>query len=377
MSGKSKSSDKTGRGGKATIIDVGRLAEVSPKTVSRVINEHAAVGPSTRERVKAAMKALDFRPNLAARSLRSARSYNIGLLTTDISNYYFSEVVRGAARACAAREYHLLIDESVPDGGTPAALDNILGQIKVDGFILPPPLADTMARLDALDRRGARYVRISPASNPERSPYVMSDDASGVRALANHLWALGHRRFGHVAGPPDHAATHIRRESFTRALLDAGADRGDIFQFELPQDVLLKAKSRWTGRLAAEAGVNAVDALVAMSQPPTALFAFSDEFASGAVARAHQLGLTVPGQLAIAGFDDSDIGQIVHPPLTTIRQPIAEMMEDAVRHLTEADVTRQMRPHPVELLVRGSTAPGLSHRDAAPLPRAKTGAIGK
>ncbi len=357
MSSKANRPEKTGRGGKATVLDVGRLAGVSGKTVSRVINGDGAIRASTRDRVKAAMEALDFQPNLAARSLRSARSFIICLLTAHFSSFYFSEVVRGAAEACAARDYHLLIKESPADRDSSAALDSVLGRLKVDGFVVLPPLTDNAKLLDALDRLGTPYVRISPAADPNRSPSVTSDDASGVEALARHLWSLGHRRFGYVGGPATHGATHVRRRSFIEALLQEGAAPEDISNYEMPETLVLEAERYRTSRAAARTGARAVDAFMALPQPPTALFAFSDEMASGAVARAHQLGLSIPGDLAIAGFDDSDIGLIIHPPLTTIRQPIIEMMEDAVRRLIERDSSRDLAPHAVQLLLRASTDP--------------------
>ena len=358
MSFKTDRPAKTGRGGAATVLDVGRLAGVSGKTVSRVINGDGAIRPSTRDRVRAAMEALDFHPNQAARSLRSARSFNIGLLTAHFSSFYFAEVVRGAARACAGHDYHLLIKEAPPEREA-RRLDSVLSQLKVDGFVLLPPLTDDAALLEALDRLGKPFVRISPAANTDRWPSVTADDASGVKALARHLWSLGHRRFGYVGGPASHGATHVRRQSFAAALLEAGVRPRDILDYQMPEALVLESQRHRTARAAAETGAQAVDRFMASPNPPTALFAFSDEIASGAVARAHQFGLSIPRDIAIAGFDDSDIGRILHPPLTTIRQPIIEMMEDAIRRLIERTGAGVSQSHAVELLVRASTDPGI------------------
>ena len=359
MSSNANRPAKTGRGGKATVLDVGRLAGVSGKTVSRVINGDGAIRASTRERVKAAMETLDFHPNQAARSLRSARSFNICLVTSHFSSFYFAEAVRGAARACAARDHHLLIEENPLDREGFTALDRVLGDLKVDGFILLPPLTDDATLLDALDRLGTPYVRIAPVADHERSPSISSDDAVGVQQLAQHLWSLGHRRFGYIGGPANHGATDIRRRSFFEALLKAGATGEDIADYAMPDALALEAQRHRTSRAVARTGALAVDVFMALPHPPTALFAFSDEMACGAVARAHQLGLAIPADLAIAGFDDSDIGLIIHPPLTTIRQPIIEMMEDAVRRLIERDKSRDSSPHPVQLIVRASTDPAI------------------
>ena len=352
--------DKTGRGGKATVLDVGRLAGVSGKTVSRVINGDGAISAATRERVKAAMATLDFHPNLAARSLRSARAFNICLLTAYFSSFYFAEAVRGAARACAARDYHLLIEESPFEREGAAAFGGLLGDLKVDGFILLPPLTDDAKLLEALDRLGTPYVRISPVSDPDRSPCISAADSFGVQGLVRHLWSLGHRRFGYIGGPSNHAATDVRRRSFNEALLQAGAAADDIAVYIMPDALALEAQRNRVSRSAARTGALAVDVFMALPQPPTALFAFSDEIACGALGRAQQLGLSVPADLAIAGFDDSDIGLIIHPPLTTIRQPIFEMMEDAVRRLIERDTSRDLAPHAVQLIIRASTDPAIT-----------------
>jgi len=338
------------------VDEVGRLAGVSGRTVSRVINGEPSIRPETIARVKAAMAALEFEPNMAARALRSARSFSLCLLTAHLSHFYFAEVVRGMIRACTARDRRLVIQECSLQQAMLAPAD-LLKRQNVDGFVLLPPLCDARPLLDILDHLGFSYVRIAPATDPERSPAVFSDDEAGVRALVRHLWDLGHRRFGHIAGPPSHHATLLRSRSFVESLLEAGADPADISQVEARLIVDAPEEGARTGRMLADAAGPAFDALLAGPRPPTAVFAFCDELAIGAVARAQSLGLSVPGDIAIAGFDDSDIGAIIHPALTTIRAPLIEMMDEAVDRLVRADAGRPTLRHPVELLIGPSTGP--------------------
>ena len=354
----SGSSTKLKRSGKATVHEVGRLAGVSGRTVSRVINGEPSIRPATAERVKAAMAALAFEPNMAARALRSARSFSLCLLTAHLSHFYFAEVVQGLTRACAARGRRLIIQECTAQQAMLAPAD-LLRRLNADGYVLLPPLSDALPLLDTLDGLGLAYVRVAPGTDPGRAPAVFSDDEAGARALARHLWDLGHRRFGHIAGPTDHHATLVRARGFAQSLLEAGADPADIAEVRVEPLADPAAEGGRLGRALGEAGGRALDALLAGPRPPTAVFAFNDELAVGAVAHAQSLGLSVPGDLAIAGFDDSDIGAMIHPALTTLRPPLAEMMDEAADRLVAGDPDRPALRHPVELRIGPSTDPGL------------------
>jgi LacI family transcriptional regulator len=338
------------------------MAGVSGRTVSRVINGETSIRPDTLERVRAAMAALEFEPNMAARSLRSARSFSLCLLTAHISHFYFAEVTRGLTRACSARDRRLVIQECSVEQATDAPA-RLLRSLNVDGCVLLPPLSDVAPLLDALDERGLSYVRIAPATDPGRSAAVFSDDGTGVRALVRHLWDLGHRRFGHILGPASHLATRIRRGAFAESLLELGADPADLAEAR-PDLGELQEESGRLGRMISEIGGQAFDILMDRPRPPTAIFAFSDELAIGAVARAQVRGLRVPHDVVVAGFDDSDIGAMIHPSLTTIRPPLLAMMDEAVDRLIAGGAARPAVPHPVELRIGPSTDPRL-----LPVPR--------
>jgi len=340
------------------VHDVGRLAGVSGRTVSRVINGETSIRPDTLARVRAAMAALEFEPNMAARSLRSERSFSLCLLTAHISHFYFAEVTRGLTRACSARDRRLVIQECSVEQAM-GAPDKLLRSLDVDGCVLLPPLSDVTSLLDALDERGLSYVRIAPATDPERSAAVFSDDGAGVRALVRHLWDLGHRRFGHIAGPASHLATRVRSGAFAASLIEIGADPDDIAEVTNLVFGGLPEESGRLGRLISEVGGRAFDSLMDRPRPPTAIFAFSDELAIGVVARAQSRGLRVPDDVAVAGFDDSDIGAMIHPSLTTIRPPLLAMMDEAVDRLVAGGAGRPVVPHPVELRIGPSTDPRL------------------
>lgn len=337
--------DPVGRGRSVTLDDVAARAGVSPKTVSRVVNGAPNVRPATQEKVEKAIAELGFRPNLAARSLAGARSYLIGAITLDLSAFYYAELYRGAARACRANGYHLIVEEVDRDC---VPLDHYRASLKTtqyDGLIVPAPLVDDVDLLNQLDADGVRYVRVAPNTDPDRSPSVYCDDAVGAAALVDHFWQAGYRDFAIITGPPQHAATRLRRDGFLSAIARRGGDPTGVITVELVNQGSM-----------IETGRHAAAALLERIERPTAVFAFNDEIAASVVAAAHQRGLRVPQDLGVAGFDGSDICELVWPSLTTIRQPIAEMAEVAVEMLIDpAKENHPRRCCPVELIAREST----------------------
>lgn len=329
---------------RATIKDVAKLAGVSWKTVSRVINRDAHVRPATVERVETAIRELDFWPNAAARSLAGTRSFLIGAFTDNPSPHYVTELYRGAARTCREMGYHLAIEEL--EWGRPEMVEEVsrgLRRIRFDGVFLSPPLTDAPELLALLEERNIPYVRLSPASDLRRSDSVLADEAEGIEALARHLWGLGHRRLGVVRGPASHGVAYRRHLTFLAEIGRLGGDR--------------EAVAIEDGDFTMESGKAAGSALLSRSERPTAIFASNDEMAAGVLAAAGERGLSVPGDVAVAGFDDSNLARGVWPPLTTVRQPIAESARLAVDLLIEPaqDGKRRELHCPVELVVRRST----------------------
>lgn len=308
---------------RVTISDVAKAAGVSMKSVSRIINREPNVSEKLRDKVQIAIDALGYVPDMAARSLASSRAYTIGLLLDNPSPHYTMKIQAGAYQACREHAFHLLI-ENINSGADDVAdqMKAILFNTRVDGFVLTPPISESGAVMDVLEARGIRYVRIAPTTFPHRSPGFSMDDAAAAGELAAHLWALGHRRFGLVTGPPQHGAASMRREGFIAALRAQG----------YVDDVL-----EVYGGFQFERGIEAGRQLLSARQRPTAIFAMNDDSAAGVMSAAAQLGLRVPHDVSVAGFDDSWVAKSVWPYLTTIHQPISEMAYQATTLLIERE----------------------------------------
>jgi LacI family transcriptional regulator len=330
----------------AKLDDVARLAGVSPKTVSRVVNGEMHVRSQTKEAVERAIARLGYRPNMAARSLATSRSFLIGLVTPHLGNFYFHELHSSSIRACRERGLHLLI-EQITDVATGAlqSLEDNLRHMRFEGVILVPPISDNPAVLDLLDRLGIKYVRISPATHPKHGDSVSSDEAQGMQLLAEHLWSLGHRHIALATLEGEHVSAR-RGDLLRDALLEMGCHRKHI------QSVALNWRET-----ALQAGRRVAATLLSQRKRPSAIFGFADEAAAGVIGYALQHGLQIPRDLSVVGFDDSDLAQSIWPPLTTIRQPIAEMARAAVALLVERSPKGKVREVvcPVELVLRGST----------------------
>jgi len=329
-----------------TIIDVAQRAGVSWKTVSRVMNGETNVTPDTVARVTAAMAALEFQPNSAARALKGTRSYLLGAISDNLSAHYYTALSRGGARACRSSGYHLALEEiDLDEPGMLEEFERRLRRVRFDGVFLPPPVVDHTPILDLLDAHGVRYVRLAPSITVERSDSVFADDASGVAALVRHLAGLGHTSFGIVQGPRNHGASRVRLESFLAAVAALGGDPGAV---ALAQ-----------GDFSSDSGRLAGQELLRRPNRPTAIFACNDDMAAGVIAAGGELGIKIPEQVAVAGFDDSAVAGLIWPRLTTIRQPIEEFAELAVEMLITPNVDGSPRKRvcPVALVVRGSTAP--------------------
>ena len=327
---------------RANIKDVSQAAGVSIKTVSRVINNERYVRPATRARVEEAMAALGFHPSQAARALAGGRSFQIALVCSNPGPYYLHGLIAGLRGRCAAEGVRLIVHAyEIEADELGADVLTFFRQMGFDGAILTPPIVDSEAVLDELDRAGTPYVRISPGVQLERSASVAIDNEAASRAMTRRLIALGHRRIGFVVGHRSYAVSNQRLAGYLDALREAG----------IPLDLNL-VEQGWfdfgSGRAAAET-------LLGLPEPPTAIFASSDDMAAGVLSVAHQRRIRVPDPLSIAGFDDTDLAKLVWPPLTTMRQPIRAMAERAAELLFSGTAEQVVLPS--ELIERASTAP--------------------
>jgi len=331
---------------------------VSMKTVSRVLNAEPNVVPALRERVMASVAALGYRPNLHARSLARARSSILGLLYYASSAAFVMGLQRGATARCRALGYHLVV-EQLDDGGDHVAeqLRHMLTALRPDGLILAPPVCDNTEVIGLLAQAGVPCVLISPGGDSPALGRVSMDDARAAQEMTASLIALGHRRIGYIHGHPAQAAAPRRLAGYRQALAEHG----------LPADPALVAQGDFTFRT----GLDGCDQLLDLADPPTAVFAANDDMAMGAVVAAQRRGWQVPGDLSVAGFDDSPLASLVWPQLSTVRQPVAEMAEAAVDML----VSRSARP-PAGGAATGGEAAGASHATAASLTSAASGGPG-
>jgi LacI family transcriptional regulator len=332
---------------RATIKDVSVAARVSTKTVSRVLNKEKYVAEDTRKRVEKAVWDLKFSPNIAARVLAGKRSNQVALLYNNPSPHYIHQIQMGVWARCQSEGVRLLAQlTDVTSPNLARDVGEMIDQTHVDGVILSSPVTDTVAVLDELQARGIPFVRISPGKEHGRSSSVSMDDVQAADDMTTHLISIGHRRIGFIIGRASHTASEQRLLGYRRAL-----DRAGI-TFE-PRYVRPGAFDFASGEAAAET-------LLALPQRPTAIFASNDDMAAGVLTVAHRSGLSLPGDLSVAGFDDTALASQLWPPLTTVRQPTRDLAFAAASLLFARDLDVVHRRLPHELVIRASTAPPLS-----------------
>ncbi|MDG5487952.1 LacI family DNA-binding transcriptional regulator [Sphingomonas sp. BGYR3] len=289
----------------ATMRDVARHAGVSHMTVSRVINGDRAVRPQTRELVEKAIRDLRFSPNEAARALSNAVPARIALLhrfpnAGSLGNYLV-HLLQAATRAHASMVLH-----EVPEGGQADTIAE-LRQDGIRGVILAPPMGNDRTLIAGLRQEGLAVIATGSIHAESGLASVGIDDRAAARAMTAHLLGLGHRRIGIITGRPNHASSQCRLDGYRDALAAAGiaVDPHRIAQ----------------GLYTYQSGLAAAEALLSLAEPPTAIFASNDDMAAAAMAVAHRMGLDVPADLSVCGFDDTPLASTIWPALTTIRQP--------------------------------------------------------
>ena len=333
---------------KSTLSDIAKLAKVSIKTASRVVRQESNVSLKTRTAVEAAMKALKYRPSVAPRATVGSRSYVLALIFDNPNTSYIVELLRGALEQARKDGYHLLVEPvNLASANVAEDITNLLVQSNLDGMILPPPLCDDPAILQALVSSGKPFARISPSISKEIGLRVEISDYAAAREMTMQLIQLGHTSIGFVTGRQGTATTRRRLDGFLSAMKDANLTVPDNFILEGTYDY--------------RSGLEAGESLLKLAQRPTAIFASNDEMAAGLIAAAHKSGLSVPEELSIAGFDDSVIATVVWPQLTTVRQPIKEMAAAAVNMVTkqcrgQTKDEATVRKLPIDLIMRESTA---------------------
>lgn len=331
---------------RSTIVDVGRLAGVSTKTVSRALNGEPHVSEDVRLRVKAAADTLNYHPNVMAQSLVRRRSHLIGLVYENPSPSYVVELQTGVLDRLRGERYRLVVIPVASVAEREGEVVGLLRSAALDGVVLAPPASDSARILADLTAAGIRFARIAPTQSLEAGPSNTIDDIGAAREMAEHVIGLGHTRIAIIAGDATHASSAQRMKGFKQAFKAAGLS--------------IRADQIGQGQFTRESGHAAAVALLSAAQRPTAILAQNDDMAVGALMAAREQGLDVPGDLTIVGFDDSEVSRITWPRITTVHQPVFEMAHAAAEMVLDQLEGRKVtmrRDHPHTLCLRESSAP--------------------
>jgi LacI family transcriptional regulator len=332
---------------RSTIREIARAAGVSIATVSRVINGRPDVAPQTREAVLRVVREHGFSTNRNARALSGGRTGLVGVTVPIVEAAYFAVILSGAAEALYEQDMRVVLCPTLHQHEREVTLLDRLMHGTTDAAVLMLP-EESNVELKALQRTGYSFVVIDPrVALDEGIPAVSAAHASGARAATEHLLSLGHRRIGAITGPAEWMASTERLNGYRAALAAAGV---------LPEPKLVVDSD-----FSIENGEEAAAALLDLPDPPTAIFGFNDNVAIGALHVARARGISVPEELSVVGFDDSEQAAIVTPALTTVRQPLAEMGRMAISLLLRLLEHQRVEAMSIELatrlVVRESTAP--------------------
>ncbi|MFH1152701.1 MAG: LacI family DNA-binding transcriptional regulator [Pseudomonadota bacterium] len=294
-----------------TILDVAKLAGVSTATVSRVINAPETVRPGTREKVARAMKVCNYKYNALARGFATKQSNTIGLIIPTINNPVFAESTRGVQDYAGQRKTQVILGNTYYQYDQEETLVETLREKQVDGLIITTTNPRGKILKTLLDE-GFPFVLLYSTVKPGPVWAVGIDNYRGGYRVTEHLVSLGHRRIGMLAGSFSISDRSFHRwHGYRQCLLDN--------RIAYDSDLLIQVDYSLTG------GRDSVKRMLSMAEPPTAVFCSNDYLALGAMKGAREMGLNLPGDLSIAGFDDIQIASYVIPALTTIRQPAYEM----------------------------------------------------
>ena len=298
-----------------TIKDIASLAGVSKATVSRVLNHKPDVDPATRERILRIVEEEGFVPSIAASDLAGGHSRLIGALVPSFTWPMIPDIMRGVAEAMGSTHYELVlysINDSMRDLDRSKVIDHILASKLTSGLlaIFPGPVAQHLTKLY---KQRFPVVMIDDQDMPTEIPWIKSDNVNGAYAAVRHLIELGHRRIAHIQGPRRYLVSHDRHQGYCQALCEASISLDPELVVE--GDFTVAGGHTWASRFFE----------MPPEKRPTAIFASSDQMAYGVLAAAEEYGIGIPQDLSLVGFDDLTPSPHVHPPLTTVRQPFAEI----------------------------------------------------
>lgn len=336
---------------KTTIKDIARLAGVSVSTVSRALNDTGPVDEETRERILALSTRLDYRPSALAQGLVTQRTKTIMLLVPDVANYFFAEIVQEMSSMCREHEYRVLLGNTVNRPDVEREYLNMMKDRAVDGAILiPMSCAENLDVFMHLARANFPMVLVDRTLERLKMSYVLVDNVRGADMVVDYLYGKGHRKMAFIGGDINEVkATGGRFRGFMKGLESRNCPvRTDY--------VFLNRPSPDRG------AVDAVDQMLRLPDPPSAVFADNDLTAIACIAALRRKGCRVPDDVAVVGFDNINISAFVDVPLTTVSQPKRKIAELAVELVLEhIDFTHEGKEYPIrecmlmpELVVRES-----------------------
>lgn len=341
----------------ATITDVAIEAGVSVMTVSRVINQNSSVRPANVKKVQDAIARINYQPNIGARALSGRQTFQFLMIYNNPNIAWMGGLMNGVLKACRRIGYHLSVEfqegidsHSSKTSFTSDEIVNLVSTSRVDGVILPPPICFDQKVLDVIREIDIPCVRIAGVPARGFDLRVSIDNYAAGYEIADYLIGVGHTNIAFIKGPEISVASGLRFDGFTAAMRNQG--------------LTIRGSNVATGNFDLESGYDCALKLLRQKNRPTAIFASNDEMTAGLLAVVHELKISVPDQLSVAGFDDAMIAHSVWPALTTIRAPLQAIGEMSVELLAgyireKRDNPEGLKPKalalPYELIIRGST----------------------
>lgn len=329
-----------------TISDVAKRAQVSRSTVSRVLNNQKHhIREETRQRVLQAARELNYKPNRVARSLKTKKSHCIGVITDDIDTPFLPSMLKAIEQYAFSRGYNALVCNSGYEFDRQKAYIEMLVQRQVDGIIFAASFVSSYTQ--ELIKPDLPIVYAYSFSPYTKKNSVLSADADAAQQAVDYLVSLGHRRIGYINGPENVIPSRERIKGYQKALEEHG----------IAFDPALVKNGEWEEPASA---YKAAREFLALSDPPTAVFAANDVMASGVIDAVTDLGLRVPEDVSVVGYDDRDMARFLKPPLTTVRLPMAEIGSTAAKMLIDCvergETLIDSAYVPCKLIIRGSCA---------------------
>jgi LacI family transcriptional regulator len=338
-----------------TIADVAKLAGVSVATAGRVLSGRGYAGKLARQRVLEAAEELEYVPNRVARSLRLRRTKMLGLLIADVENSFYSAIARNVESVAKDAGYHVVLCNSSDDPSEEREYLKLLEEIRVDGLIITPTPRNRRW-LERLREQDIVIVQIDRQVDRLEADAILVDNQGDAASAVSHLLAAGHTEIGILTGPLDVTTAKLRLAGYRQAMKEHG--------------VLVRPELIRAGSFRRDHAIKEAYDLITVERPPTAIFAANNILAEAALMTLAEMGLKVPKDMSLVAFDDTPWMSMLKPPITTVRQPVADMARSAAELLL-----RRLRSGPgepatvlfnAELVVRGSVA-SVARQGRAPL----------